>query len=234
MSQSNEGKQYLPQTEFGWRLVAAAVAWVSLCYICSFVIGFLIGLIGALYHVPKSSTVIIEAYVGPFSLVGVLSAAAIIGGRIVGSGNVNAGLGNRPVSRLPIIACLAIVAVAYAILLHFIVPGSKVNETGRILLAMGRWEVLVTFLLIVVIGPAVEESLWRGWLWTGLQRQWGVMPTALLTSTFWLAMHFLHPIRPIALIPVAIILAVARHFGQSMRAPLALHIIYNLAAISAP
>jgi len=43
----------------------------------------------------------------------------------------------------------------------------------------------------------------------------------------------LDPLRRIALMPVALMLAVARHYGASVRAPIALHTIYNCALIGA-
>jgi|HubBroStandDraft_4_1064222.scaffolds.fasta_scaffold145040_2 membrane protease YdiL (CAAX protease family) len=225
-------QEHRPQIESARRIILAGIGWILLWFTCDFVIGAVIGFIGGVYNVPNSSTDRIISYASDFSDVGVFSAAAIIRGRIVGSGNIDIGLGNKPMSRLPIIAGLAIIVVAYAILLHFVGPETRLNKTGRNLLWMHPWEALWDFFLIVVIAPLAEESLFRGWLWTGLQKHWGVLPTALLTSTFWLAMHLFNPVQSMALVPVAMILAAARHFGQSVRAPLALHMIYNFVVIS--
>jgi membrane protease YdiL (CAAX protease family) len=218
---SEQRQEYGPQTESAWRLVAAAIGWTLLGITCSFVIGVLIGLVGASSHVQEAARLTISVYAGVFGSAGVLLAAAMIRGRIVGSGNISAGLGNNPVSRLPMIVCLALVAVAYAVLLDFVSPARP---------SVTLWAASLNILRFAMVGPLAEESLWRGWLWTGLQKHWGVLPTALLTSTFWLALHVgLDPIiKSIALIPVAIILAMARYFGQSVRAPVALHAIYNL------
>jgi membrane protease YdiL (CAAX protease family) len=61
------------------------------------------------------------------------------------------------------------------------------------------------------------------------------MPVALFTSALWLVAHLGEGIlRPVYLLPVAVVLATARHFSQSIRAPIALHIIYNLTMVTLP
>jgi len=51
----------------------------------------------------------------------------------------------------------------------------------------------------------------------------------MLTGGIWLVAHIANGIgAPFVLLPVAIILSAARHVGQSIRAPIAIHAIYNL------
>jgi membrane protease YdiL (CAAX protease family) len=218
----------LVRTGSAWRLIAAAVGWVVLAFTGGAAVTLLILKLRASFpSLPPLYVFITARYAGVFVTDGVLFAAAVIHGRIVGSGNINAGLGNKPVSRLPLVLCLAVVLVAYVVVRHFLLHGASPPLPTNIFLAG---------LLIFsncVIEPAAEESLFRGWLWTGLQRCWGLLPTALLTSTLFLAIHF-SPRSIVTLVPVAIILALARHFGQSVRASLALHMIYNLAVTGAP
>jgi membrane protease YdiL (CAAX protease family) len=217
--------------ESAWLLVAAAVFWVVLAFTCGGAVGLLLVLkLGVFFPSLTLVNVFITAwYAEVFVTDGVLLAAAVIHGRIVGSGNINAGLGNKPVSRLPVVVGLAVVIVAYVVIRHALPSTSLLHgATPRL-----TTNVLLASLLILtkcVIEPIAEESLFRGWLWTGLQRHWGTLPTALLTSTLFLAIH-VRPRLIAVLVPVAIILALARHFGQSVRASLALHMIYNLAGM---
>jgi membrane protease YdiL (CAAX protease family) len=214
------------QTESAWRLVAAAVGWVVLAFACGGAVTLLVLQLGGFY-LTLLYVYITAWYAGVFVTDGVLFAAAVIHGRIIGSGNINAGLGNKPVSRLPLVVCLAVVIVAYVVIRHFLPSTSLLHG---VIPRLPKDNFLAGLLIFsnCVIEPAAEESLFRGWLWTGLQRHWGTLPTALLTSTLFLAIHF-SPRLIVTLIPVAIILALARHFGQSVRASLALHMIYNLA-----
>jgi len=51
----------------------------------------------------------------------------------------------------------------------------------------------------------------------------------MLTGGIWLVAQIANGIgAPFVLLPVAIILSAARHVGQSIRAPIAIHAIYNL------
>jgi membrane protease YdiL (CAAX protease family) len=226
------------RTESAWRLIGAAVGWMVLAFTCGAAVGLLVMKLGDFFpSLPPLYVYITAWYAGVFVTDGVLFAAAVIHGRIVGSGNINAGLGNKPVSRSPLVVGLAVVIVAYAVIPHFLPSTSPLHAASPPL----PINIFLAGLLILsncLLEPAAEESLFRGWLWTGLQRHWGALPTALLTSTLFLAVHFtprligtllFTPRLVVTLVPVAIILAVARHFGQSVRASFALHVIYNLA-----
>jgi membrane protease YdiL (CAAX protease family) len=87
------------------------------------------------------------------------------------------------------------------------------------------------FLLIVPVAPIAEELFFRGWLWTALRRSWGVWPTAVCTAGMWLAVHALDaPARVLMLLPMAVLLSLARYYGNSVRASLAVHIVNNATA----
>ena len=89
--------------------------------------------------------------------------------------------------------------------------------------------------IIVIAAPVAEELFFRGWLWVGLQRHWGVVPTAAFTGVVWAAIHLDGGFwKPVLLLPVALALSAARYYGQSVRAPIALHAVYNLIAIVPP
>ena len=221
----------LQGTESAWRLIAASLGWQLLAFACGGGVGLLVLQLGGFFRDPKLSDVVTIAWYAEILVSsGVLLAAAVIRGRIVGSGSINIGLGNGPMSNTPVIIGLAAALVAYAALLRFVFDVSALHGLSHTSPSVGRYA--ISAFLFVLIVPLAEESLFRGWLWTGLQRQWDVLPTALLTSITWLAAH-ITPHQMMVLLPVAIILALARYYGKSMRAPLALHMTYNAASIAA-
>jgi membrane protease YdiL (CAAX protease family) len=223
---------FRPSAESAWRLIAVALMWVLLAFASSLIAGFLIGFSGILLQVPWR--VRIYGYAGDFAAMSILLMSAIVRGRIIGRGSVSEGLGNHPVKNRTVVLCLALVAIGYAFVMRFFLVGRTIYDLG----AAGStalWLATFEILRLVVIAPLAEEGLCRGWLWTGLQKRWGPLTTILVTSVFWLACHAgIVPAKLIALIPIAFVLGFARHFGQSVRAPILLHSVYNFADIGIP
>jgi membrane protease YdiL (CAAX protease family) len=84
-------------------------------------------------------------------------------------------------------------------------------------------------LIIIVLAPLAEEPFFRGWLWTGLQKHWGALPTGLMTAVIWLVPHLERGIGYVVLLLFpALILTVARQVGKRVRATILIHAIYNL------
>jgi uncharacterized protein len=158
-------------------------------------------------------------------------------GRAVGRGLVRQGLGYEPISQVWPIVLMGILVAAYAVLLdlrlYLIRPELLSKELATETAA--PWLSLYAALKEVVFDPLAEELLFRGWLWTGLRKRWGVASTATLTGILWLALHASTKIYVLAIIfPVAVILSVARHLGGSVRASIALHILYNATIMLTP
>ncbi|MBI3759175.1 MAG: CPBP family intramembrane metalloprotease [Deltaproteobacteria bacterium] len=220
------------QSGSAWHLIAIAIGWSLLATAFSFLFGFMTGLVASLYRVPTTSNLqILSAQMGSLGFNGVLLVAALIQGRIAGSGGLAVAWAMNPVSRLPMIVFMAVVIAAYAVLVHLTVGAARADLVSKISLT-GPWLALFYVLRVSILVPLAEELLFRGWLWTALQRRWDVLPTALLTSAVWLAMHLgLEISTPVVLLPVAVILALARHFGRSVYASIALHAVYNLVAV---
>jgi membrane protease YdiL (CAAX protease family) len=138
------------------------------------------------------------------------------------------GLGDGPILNRPIIALIAILLGAY------IVADDVAHADWRnqlFVIENGAWQRLYAIFIKVVFIPLAEELFFRGWLWTGLRRYWGALPTAVVTSALFLAIHFpsLVPI-----IPSTVALATARHLGGSVRASIAVHMMNNLTVIMSP
>jgi membrane protease YdiL (CAAX protease family) len=156
----------------------------------------------------------------------ILLVAAIVAGRVVGGGDVNVGLANEPILRSPLILLLATILAGYAAIATYVLYRARPD----LLLEdhpTGSWQLVLFLLLVVVLFPIAEELFFRGWLWTGLRRHWSLLPTASLTGGFWLVLHIDRGLLMIVLLPVAVILSLAREFAGSIRAPIALHAMYN-------
>ena len=158
-------------------------------------------------------------------------------GRRVGLGDVAAGLGLRPMVRRAWIAVLA--GLLLVVLAGFVAAVALVPELSRVLaklaaeaqqgMAGAHWAVLAGYCVaVVVVAPVSEELFFRGWLWEGLRRHWGVWPTAALTAGLFTLAHATTSLyKPLMVLPLAVLLSVARHVGGSVRASLALHALNN-------
>ena len=165
---------------------------------------------------------------GVFGVGIVLLYADSIRGRIVGGGDRRLGLGVAPIARLPIIIGLSSVVVLYAALLDFAIYKYRPDlffQSSSVPL----WLALFDSLVLIVLAPLAEELFFRGWLWTGLRKHWGVLPTGLVTAVMWLLPHLERGVGTVVLLLFpALILTIARQVGKSVRATIFIHAIYNL------
>jgi membrane protease YdiL (CAAX protease family) len=212
----------------GWFLLAEAVP-VAVSFFRGFATGFVRGLTKGASQLeipPTLSHVLVT--VGVFGLSIVLLYAASIRGRIVGGGDRRLGLGVAPIARLPIIIGLSAVVVLYAALLEFVAYKYRPDlffQSSSVPL----WLTLFDSLVLIILAPLAEELFFRGWLWTGLRKHWGVLPTGLVTAVMWLLPHLERGIGYVMLLLFpALILTVARHVAKSVRATIPIHAIYNL------
>jgi membrane protease YdiL (CAAX protease family) len=163
--------------------------------------------------------------VGAFGLSIVLLYAASIRGRIVGGGDRRLGLGIAPIARLPIIVGLSTVLAAYGAIIVFSVHKYRPDVFFQSA-SVPLWITLFDSLRVIVLAPLAEELFFRGWLWTGLRRHWGVLP---MTAIIWLVPHLERGIGYVVLLLLpALILTVARQVGKSVLGTIAIHIIFNL------
>lgn len=166
----------------------------------------------------------------------ILLIAAFFQGRVVGQGDVWAGLGYYQASRRPVVVLMAVLIAAYAVADIFrLYEGGSQAFSKELGLAMSSpWLTLYDRSKSILFEPVVEELYFRGWLWTGLRKHWRVLPTAAFTGASFLVIHFAVSFRtPIIILPVAIILSVARHFG-GVRASIALNVLYNSIIAASP
>jgi len=161
--------------------------------------------------------------------------AAYIRGRTVGNGLVRTGLGYEPVQRRPIILWLAILIVIYAVgwQIRFYVSGHDLMAQQLMIDAASPWLCLYAASKTLLLAPLMEELNIRGWFWAGLRKHWSALQTAAFTGAISLAIHGVGA-RLTLLLPVVIMLSVARHFGSSVRASIALHMLYNSIVVISP
>jgi membrane protease YdiL (CAAX protease family) len=163
-------------------------------------------------------------------------------GRSVGRGNLAMGLGAGPMRRPRLIAVFAGLIVAWVIAYvatlirfrafnHYV--ATRVPSVLTLPVSAGPVMAAVLLLLAVAVAPVAEELFFRGWLWTALRRCWGVWPTALCTAGLWLGIHAIDgPVRVLILLPTAVLLCLARHYGGSVRASLLVHVVNNATAVA--
>jgi membrane protease YdiL (CAAX protease family) len=228
------------------RLLFLALCWVVLAigmgFLAGAALGFVVGLHNA--HAPQGPhwevgpLTLLLAAVLPLQLT--LLLAARRRGRIVGGGDRSAGLGLGPIRRPRLLAAFAVAQIlcvgAWAVLLATWLGHAPATANSRLLhegaAAGGSILLGAIFVAEVLLAPLCEELFFRGWLWTGLRRHWPALPVALVTALPWIALHALDGglTRILFLLPAALFLSLARHYCNSLKASLTLHILNNLAA----
>lgn len=111
----------------------------------------------------------------------VLVATATLALALLGSGAWCAAIGNRPTP----------VAMLAGVVVGVLIAGVSVVQTLVSLPVSGSIAVGIyaSYILMILVGPAVEELLFRGVLWHAIRSQVGVMPTLLLTSSVFTIGH---------------------------------------------
>jgi hypothetical protein len=232
-----------------WRVIGIALIWLLAAAAASYCLPFLFGVISGLSEAVARVhgaagwrlTPLIYSLVATIALQATLLLADLRQGRMLGNGDVMIGLGAGPARRHKLIAVFSVLMVAWVCaylvaLVHFQALATTVSTGLPAALAAqmsGRPIVLaIRLVLIVAVAPLAEELFFRGWLWTALRQSWSAWPTALVTAGLWLAVHALGgPARVVILLPQAILLSLARHYGGSVRASLPIHVVNNVTAV---
>jgi membrane protease YdiL (CAAX protease family) len=221
-AQNSVDTPHLPPESVAW-LIVSAVGWMLLSIFTAFVAE--LALLGVANGVPQWKPWIdADAAIMGIAL---LLVASVIEGQNVGNGNLQAGLGNYSIAGRQLIIVLGIAEVAIAVVANEAqyVSRSDLFSQNPLpdLASPGSSALLVIH--YVLLGPLAEELFFRGWLWTGLRKRSSPLATATITSVLWIGMHLL-PVH-FGLITNAVVFSYARHVGNSVRASLALHAIYN-------
>ena len=101
----------------------------------------------------------------------------------------------------------------------------------------GGWRLYTWALLGVAIAPPVEELVFRGALWTGLERSWGAVAAAIAVTLVFVALHIPEAMGYLpALITIALlgVLAIAARRATGSLVPgIAMHTGYNAVIVVA-
>lgn len=116
-------------------------------------------------------------------------------------------------------------------LLSFFFQGMGSTHAPRMLPEMeGPGDILMMILALAVLAPLVEELLFRGFLYRILRSRYSSLPSIIITSILFSAVHFsLAMVVPIFI--MGVLMAWARERSGSMAPSLLLHSINNLVAV---
>ena len=90
---------------------------------------------------------------------------------------------------------------------------------------------LLSFLLVVVLGPLVEELVFRGWIFTSLRARFTFAPVMLVTAALFAAAHYESThLYALVVFPIGLALGYVRERYASIKASTALHGSFNLFA----
>ena len=233
-----------------WRSLLHALLWLLTAEFASVCVAVLIGAVAGISqgiaHTRGAEGwkpgVLFFGLAATIALQATLLFAAVKQGRSAGHGDLVPGLGAGTMRRHRLIAVFAgamvawVIAYVAAIIRFQAFEAYVATKVPTILtLPMASGPVMLAFMLLlaVAVAPVAEELFFRGWLWTALRRSWGVWPTAFCTAGLWLGIHAVDgPVRALILLPTAILLCLARHYGGSVRASLLVHVVNNGTAVA--
>jgi membrane protease YdiL (CAAX protease family) len=137
------------------------------------------------------------------------------------------GPANRPLLGLAAGLAAAAVGVIYLLVMKDTELLSEARRAGHAFAPLGPW----VLPLAIIAAPIFEEFIFRGLIFGGLRRSFGVWPAALASAAIF---AFLHP--PIATVPVfalGVCAALVYDRSRSLLAPMLTHAVYNACLIGA-
>lgn len=185
---------------------------------------------------PRIVTLLTTTALGAVLLLGARQQA-----RSIGRGDIRLGLGAGPIRRPLLLLLLAVLTVfvppawilALRPLLHPQHQAEGVTEMVRASTSLGPAIQLTTWFVMVALAPLAEELFFRGWLWTGLRRRWSLPAVVVGTSLPWLALHMPDgALRPLFLLPAALLFSLARQCCGGVWASLTLHLVNNAVSVA--
>ena len=143
-----------------------------------------------------------------------------------------ASLGFRGMARAPrwvipaaIAGCLGI-AITSGVVVDALDPPEFFKSNGLFEDGMATWAVALFAALAIVAAPLVEETFFRGFVFSGLRRRMGFRGAAGL-SAFIFALAHLEPITFLPIFAIGIALAWVYSATDSLVAPMLVHAAYN-------
>lgn len=114
-------------------------------------------------------------------------------------------------------------------------PGQKYGVVSE-LLSSGGTALHIWALGAVLVSPPVEEFVFRGVLFTGFSRSWGVLAASILVTVLFLLLHLSETVHYLPALLVQALFAsaaiVARIATRSLLPSIVLHATYNVGAVA--
>jgi membrane protease YdiL (CAAX protease family) len=144
-------------------------------------------------------------------------------------------------TRFGIVAICSAVLIAYGIggfyaalhaaaVRHLLLPHPQRLDLRVSPIAVASWA--LRDVLLIGVAPIAEESFFRGWLFAALAEFWRPVFVMLVTGFLWWLAHVLRgPAGFLFLLPSAIVLTLARHYGGNPRASWIVHVVNNAMAV---
>jgi membrane protease YdiL (CAAX protease family) len=128
---------------------------------------------------------------------------------------------------LILLSLLVALAIVAAIIIGFDVPATPNNESGGtgILTLMGNF--WLTFILVVILAPIIEEIVFRGILFSAIKKRYGLTIGVIGSSLVFTLVHF-DPVQMISVLPLGVYLALMYHRTGSIYPGIILHATWNL------
>jgi membrane protease YdiL (CAAX protease family) len=136
----------------------------------------------------------------------------------------------RPFQFERIYVGLAIAGVVWGVGVGSIIEAFHPASKEWFIFPRGVAGAIVSFILVVILGPLCEEFLFRGWFYTALRPKLGFPATLAVTAIAFALAHWESThLYALAVFPVGLLLGYARERGGSTKATFAFHGFYNFA-----
>jgi membrane protease YdiL (CAAX protease family) len=216
-----------------FRVFARMFGWILVGFATQFFFGILVGFsaaLGRLPAAPPSAVVIVSI----FGLQGAFVWGALRQAKVTGwRGDIADGLGFFRPQKWKLLAGLFVLvisldALAWVVRLKIPTVSLHLSPVEAQFSSVGIPLRVVLAVLAILVSPVAEELFFRGWLWTALRLFWKPPAVIIATGAIWLGIHVLDDWHlAIRLIPLAIIVGIARHFCKSVVATMGLHMCNN-------
>jgi membrane protease YdiL (CAAX protease family) len=106
------------------------------------------------------------------------------------------------------------------------------QSNSWLLVPRGRMALVLLVVIAVIVAPVVEETYFRGWIFTSLRQSWGRWPAVIISALlFGLAHYESTHLYALAVFPLGLILAALRERTGSAGTSMLFHAANNLIAV---
>jgi membrane protease YdiL (CAAX protease family) len=126
---------------------------------------------------------------------------------------------------------LVAAAIVYSILASVVLSKFYPPSNSWFTLPPGPAGLLLSFLLVVVAAPVSEELLFRGWIYTSLRSRLEAGASVTISALLFALAHYENThLYALAVLPVGLILGIARERAGTFWATANLHALFNFCA----